>query len=177
MCDKEWKISTILCVNALSFGEKFLEPFESGRHSCYIFIPLLFFGCIGCRIDCRSLSYCSLNHWLRGIRFAVKVSHLSISCIIYNRLDNLKSNPPAVLRDADGFCCFEFGEKTPIFWVLLLLLHFTVLRFQSQCHSFLLQPHFAYYTYFLYQLCKSRLWYIESVKWHDTAAMIMVRRM
>ena len=45
----------------------------------YIFIPLLLFGCIGCRIDCRSLSYCSLNHWLRGIRFAVRVSSLSLS--------------------------------------------------------------------------------------------------
>ena len=44
-----------------------------GRHYCYSFIPLLFFGCIGCLIDCRSLSYCSLNHWLMGIRFAVKV--------------------------------------------------------------------------------------------------------
>ena len=129
MCDKEWKISTILCVNALSFGEKFLEPFESGRHSCYIFIPLLFFGCIGCRIDCRSLSYCSLNHWLRGIRFAVKVSHLSISCIIYNRLDNLKSNPPAVLRDADGFCCFEFGEK-------LLFFEFSCCFCTLRCYAF-----------------------------------------
>ena len=45
----------------------------------YSFIPLLFFGCTGCRIDCRSLSYCSLNHWLRVIRFAVRVSRLSLS--------------------------------------------------------------------------------------------------
>ena len=50
-----------------------------GRHYCYSFIPLFFFGWIGCRIDCRSLSYCSPNHWLRGIRFAVKVSRLSLS--------------------------------------------------------------------------------------------------
>ena len=45
----------------------------------YSFIPLLLFGCIGWRIDCRSLSYCSLNHWLRGILFAVRVSRLSLS--------------------------------------------------------------------------------------------------
>ena len=57
-----------------------------GRHCYYIFIPLLFFGWIGCRIDCRSLSYCSLNHWLRGIRFAVRVSRLSLSCKICNEV-------------------------------------------------------------------------------------------
>ena len=47
--------------------------------SIYVFIPLPLFGWIGWRIDCRSLSYCSLNHWLRGILFAVKVSRLSLS--------------------------------------------------------------------------------------------------
>ena len=55
------------------------RPLDAVAIAVYNFIPLLFFGCIGCRIDCRSLSYCSLNHWLRGIRFAVKVSRLSLS--------------------------------------------------------------------------------------------------
>ncbi len=50
-----------------------------GRHYFYSFIPLPFFDCPSRRNDCRSLSYCSLNHWLRGIRFAVKVSRLSLS--------------------------------------------------------------------------------------------------
>ena len=55
---------------------------NSCRYFFYNFIPLLFFGWIGCRIDCLSLSYCSLNHWLKGIRFAVRVSRLSLSCRI-----------------------------------------------------------------------------------------------
>ena len=50
-----------------------------GRHCCLKFQASVFLWLNRQRIDCRSLSYCSLNHWLRGIRFAVRVSRLSLS--------------------------------------------------------------------------------------------------
>ena len=77
----------------------------------YIFIPLLFFGCIGCRIDCRSLSYCSLNHWLRGIRFAVKVSRLSLSRKICK----------GVLSVANHRLCSEENSRPVKFTILPLI--------------------------------------------------------
>lgn len=50
-----------------------------GRHYFYSFIPLPFFDCPSRRNDCRSLSDCSQNNWLMGIRFAVRISRLSLS--------------------------------------------------------------------------------------------------
>ena len=79
--------------------------------SICIFIPLLFFGWIGWRIDCRSLSYCSLNHWLRGIRFAVKFSRLSLSRRICK----------GVLSVASHRLCFEENSRPVKFTILPLI--------------------------------------------------------
>ena len=77
----------------------------------YSFIPLPFFCWIGCRIDCRSLSYCSLNHWLRGIRFAVKVSRLSLSRRICK----------GVLSVANHRLCSEENSRPVKFTILPLI--------------------------------------------------------
>ena len=77
----------------------------------YNFIPLLLFGCIGCRIDCRSLPYCSLNHWLRGIRFAVRVSRLSLSRRICK----------GVLSVANHLLCSEENSRPVKFTILPLI--------------------------------------------------------
>ena len=77
----------------------------------YNFIPLLLFGCIGWRIDCRNLSYCSLNHWLRGILFAVKVSRLSLSRKICK----------GVLSVANHRLCSEENSRPVKFTILPLI--------------------------------------------------------
>ena len=77
----------------------------------YSSIPLLFFGCTGCRTDCRSLPYCSLNHWLRGILFAVSVSRLSLSRRICR----------GVLSVANHRLCSEENSRPVKFTILPLI--------------------------------------------------------
>ena len=76
----------------------------------YSFIPRFLLGCIGWRNDCRSLSYCSLNHWLRGILFAVKVSRLSLSRRICK----------GVLSVANHLLCSEENSRPVKFTILPL---------------------------------------------------------
>ena len=77
----------------------------------YSFIPRFLLGCIGWRNDCRSLSYCSLNHWLIGIRFAVKVSRLLLSRRICK----------GVLSVANHRLCSEENSRPVMFTILPLI--------------------------------------------------------
>lgn len=64
------------------------------------------FGWIGCRIVCRSFSYCSLNHCPNGIRLTAMVSRLLVSRIICigvlsvenHRLCSCENNLPVKFR-------------------------------------------------------------------------------